>query len=84
MTFQTRLLAESSLHGDILQADFLDSYHNLTLKSVAMLRWFSTICTFSRGSSTPHRYLLKTDDDMSSPSASSSSSSSSYSSLYTF
>ena len=64
MTFQTRLLSEASLHGDILQADFLDSYHNLTLKSVAMLRWFSTVCPSSRGSAAPPRYLLKTDDDM--------------------
>ncbi|XP_076455857.1 beta-1,3-galactosyltransferase 1-like [Babylonia areolata] len=54
---QARLVAESRQHGDLVQEDFVDSYRNLSLKSVAMLRWVSTFCNSSR-------YVLKADDDM--------------------
>jgi hypothetical protein len=51
------LTNESQNYGDILQESFLDSYANLTLKSVMLLKWFTRECD-----KVP--YVLKTDDDM--------------------
>lgn len=58
---QQQLLEESSKHGDIIQEDFLDSYANLTVKSVMLLKWFTQTC--DKGNKGP-QYVLKTDDDM--------------------
>lgn len=55
--FQSNLTNESQNYGDILQESFLDSYANLTLKSVMLLKWFTRECD-----KVP--YVLKTDDDM--------------------
>jgi len=49
--------SEAQKHGDIVVEDFIDSYSNLTLKSVFMLKWVVNRC-----SSVP--FVLKTDDDM--------------------
>lgn len=38
---QKRIETESSLHGDILQESFVESYANLTLKSAFILKWAS-------------------------------------------
>lgn len=57
LTVQKRILEESSAHSDIIQGDFNDSYQNLTLKSVMLLKWTATFCSNVR-------YVLKTDDDM--------------------
>ena len=38
------LAAESDLYGDIVQADFEDSYRNLTLKSLTCLDWVINYC----------------------------------------
>nr|XP_027223520.1 beta-1,3-galactosyltransferase 1-like [Penaeus vannamei] len=54
---QTQVVEESRTHGDILQEDFVDSYMNLTIKSVMGLKWASTHCPQAR-------FLMKTDDDM--------------------
>ncbi|CDW56676.1 Galactosyl T domain containing protein [Trichuris trichiura] len=35
----SNIINESSIYGDILQADFIDSYFNLTLKSLSILQW---------------------------------------------
>lgn len=43
--------------------DFRDTYHNLTLKSVAMLKWVNLTCTKNNVTEFPQR-LLKTDDDI--------------------
>lgn len=48
---------EVSEKKDIVQGNFIDSYSNLTLKSIFMLRWLKTYCNQSK-------YILKTDDDM--------------------
>lgn len=56
---QQRLDEESRKYGDILQEDFLDTYVNLTIKSLFMLKWFSGSCLPAGAS-----YLLKTDDDV--------------------
>ncbi|KAB7505308.1 Beta-1,3-galactosyltransferase 5 [Armadillidium nasatum] len=48
---------ENERYGDIIEANFVDHYSNLTLKTVAMLEWAKTYC-----SEAP--FVLKTDDDM--------------------
>lgn len=55
---QVKVDEEISKYGDIIQEDFIDSYNNLTLKSVMMLKWVINHCQDSV------RYILKTDDDM--------------------
>ncbi|KAK2492330.1 hypothetical protein MC885_010553 [Smutsia gigantea] len=51
------LAQESATQGDILQAAFLDSYRNLTLKTLSGLNWADKHCPMAR-------YILKTDDDV--------------------
>ena len=41
----------------LLQESFIDTYANLTLKSLVLLRWFTQRCEGSQ-------YVMKTDDDM--------------------
>jgi len=48
---------ESKNHADIVQVDVIDSYANLTLKSVALLHWVHTHCSDAD-------YILKMDDDV--------------------
>ncbi|CAN8014934.1 unnamed protein product [Ixodes persulcatus] len=47
---------ELLLHSDIIQADFIDTYNNLTIKSVAMLRWACMYCPQAQ-------FVAKLDDD---------------------
>ncbi|CAB3225612.1 unnamed protein product [Arctia plantaginis] len=51
------LRAEDELYGDLIVGRFVDSYSNLTLKTLSMLEWADTYCPRA-----PR--LLKTDDDM--------------------
>lgn len=54
---QEQIEQESAKYSDIIQQDFLDSYKNLTLKSIMLLEWVTAYC--------PNvQYVLKTDDDM--------------------
>ena len=55
------LKEESSIHGDILQQDFIDTYVNLTIKSPMLLKWFNQIG--DKNNQKPE-FVLKTDDDM--------------------
>ncbi|KAI8497176.1 Separin [Branchiostoma belcheri] len=55
-TSQEALERENALHQDIVQGDFLDSYRNLTLKTILCLRWASQYCPQAR-------YVMKADDD---------------------
>ncbi|XP_067674807.1 beta-1,3-galactosyltransferase 1-like [Haliotis asinina] len=48
---------ESRTFEDIIQKDFVDSYMNLTLKSLSMLEWVMHYCNSSK-------FILKADDDM--------------------
>jgi len=57
-----QLQQEATTHNDILQEDFIDSYINLTIKSVILLKWFNTTCDL--GKKRRVEYLMKTDDDM--------------------
>ena len=62
---QTAVANEVRNYGDILQESFTDSYHNLTLKSVAMLKWVNLNCHLSsNNTSLAPEFLLKTDDDI--------------------
>lgn len=51
-------MLESIKYGDIIEDRFIDSYNNLTLKSLFMLKLLINHCSNST------KYLLKIDDDM--------------------
>lgn len=53
---QMDLESEALQHADIVQLDFLDSYHNLTIKTVMMMNWLASNCR--RAS-----YAMKVDAD---------------------
>ncbi|XP_061381234.1 uncharacterized protein LOC116776092 isoform X2 [Danaus plexippus] len=55
---QEKIEEEVDKYGDVIQEGFIDSYNNLTLKSIMMLKWVTNNCNESV------RYILKTDDDM--------------------
>ncbi|KAJ3647346.1 hypothetical protein Zmor_019230 [Zophobas morio] len=57
-SLQNDIVAESNKYGDIIEERFVDSYNNLTLKSIVMLKLVSNYCANST------KYLLKIDDDM--------------------
>lgn len=54
---QSKIKEESLIYGDILQEDYIDSYQNLSLKSVSILKWVSLFCSNTK-------FVLKVDDDM--------------------
>lgn len=54
---QERVASESEQYGDVIQADFRDTYRNLTLKSVFLLKWTYMYCATSR-------FVMKADDDI--------------------
>lgn len=56
---QQSLVDESSTHGDLIQEDFLDTYNNLTLKSLMLLKWISRF----NGDTDRVKYVMKCDDD---------------------
>lgn len=55
--FELNLQREQDMYGDIVRGNFVDSYTNLTLKSISTLEWIDTYCS-------EVRFVLKTDDDM--------------------
>ncbi|AWP11598.1 UDP-Gal:betaGlcNAc beta 1-3-galactosyltransferase 1-like [Scophthalmus maximus] len=48
---------ESRVFHDIVVGNFIDSYHNLTLKTMMGIRWVATFCP-------PAQYIMKTDSDV--------------------
>ncbi|XP_055296056.1 beta-1,3-galactosyltransferase 5-like [Sitodiplosis mosellana] len=56
-TLQKRINEEDAQFNDIIQGNFVDSYHNLTYKHTMALKWFSENCP-------DVKYLLKLDDDV--------------------
>jgi len=56
-THQEQLMSESDQYGDIIQESFIDTYANLTVKSMMLLKWFTQNCDKTQ-------YVMKTDDDM--------------------
>jgi hypothetical protein len=51
------LIDENKLYGDLISGRFLDSYNNLTLKTLSLLEWVDNYCNNIK-------FVLKTDDDM--------------------
>ena len=56
-TVMTAIDAEADKHHDVMQASFLDHYHNLTLKSLFAMRYARDYCHNTK-------FLVKSDDDM--------------------
>ena len=54
---QMQVSNESHEYGDIVQEDFIDTYANLTVKTLMLLKWFTENCADTQ-------YVMKTDDDM--------------------
>ena len=54
---QAIVKSESEMYQDILQGDFIDSYYNLTLKTIMGFRWVSQKCGHAR-------FVVKVDDDV--------------------
>ncbi|XP_060715017.1 beta-1,3-galactosyltransferase 2-like isoform X1 [Tachysurus vachellii] len=54
---QEQLRLESQQYHDLIQSDFLDTYRNLTIKTMVILDWLATRCP--RAS-----YAMKIDSDM--------------------
>lgn len=48
---------ENRIFNDILQGSFIDSYNNLTLKTMTMIKWVADNCSNVK-------YIFKSDDDM--------------------
>ncbi|XP_035671554.1 beta-1,3-galactosyltransferase 1-like isoform X2 [Branchiostoma floridae] len=55
-SIQHSLEDENMVHRDIIQEDFVDSYKNLTLKTVMCLKWASKFCPSAK-------FVMKADDD---------------------
>ncbi|XP_056426502.1 beta-1,3-galactosyltransferase 2-like [Hyla sarda] len=56
---QTQLLLEEEkeVFGDIIQQDFMDTYYNLTLKTLLGIEWVTKFCPSAS-------YVMKIDNDM--------------------
>ncbi|KAM6939492.1 beta-1,3-galactosyltransferase 5-like [Xenentodon cancila] len=52
-----KLKLENDQHHDLIQSNFLDSYRNLTIKTMVMLEWLTQHCTKAS-------FVLKIDSDM--------------------
>ncbi|KAH8330988.1 hypothetical protein KR067_009881, partial [Drosophila pandora] len=51
-----KLIKEAAQHNDIIQEDFIDTYHNLTLKTMMAVKHITNMCSETA-------YVFKTDDD---------------------
>ncbi|BFF94613.1 uncharacterized protein DMAD_12204 [Drosophila madeirensis] len=56
-TINKALTKENYIYGDLIRGNFIDSYNNLTLKTISSLEWADKHCHRAK-------YILKTDDDM--------------------
>ncbi|MCI4377817.1 hypothetical protein PGIGA_G00208010 [Pangasianodon gigas] len=54
---QRSLMAESQQHRDMIQQDYIDSYYNLTIKTLMGMHWVSRYCPTAK-------YVMKADSDM--------------------
>ncbi|XP_055073245.2 beta-1,3-galactosyltransferase 1-like [Misgurnus anguillicaudatus] len=54
---QQQLQEESRQHGDLLQSNFMDSYVNLTIKTMVIMDWLATRCPQAS-------FAMKVDSDM--------------------
>lgn len=51
------LQKEQKTYGDVIRGKFVDTYSNLTLKTISILEWVDVYCS-------EVKFILKTDDDM--------------------
>lgn len=51
------LTEENYEYGDLIRGNYLDTYNNLTLKTISCLEWVDKYCNRAK-------YILKTDDDV--------------------
>ena len=56
-SIQLKVVEESLAYGDIVQAEFIDDYYNLTYKAFMSIQWLKIYCT-----AVP--IVVKTDDDI--------------------
>lgn len=56
-TLHSLLTQENLIYGDLIRGNFLDTYNNLTLKTISALEWVDRHCAKAK-------HILKTDDDM--------------------
>ncbi|CAH2273070.1 beta-1,3-galactosyltransferase 2-like [Pelobates cultripes] len=56
-SIQWMLEEESGAFGDIIQQNFLDSYYNLTIKTLMGMQWVATFCPNAN-------FVMKIDSDM--------------------
>ncbi|XP_077377696.1 beta-1,3-galactosyltransferase 2 [Festucalex cinctus] len=56
-SIQDMLEEESKKHSDVIQMNFLDSYKNLTIKSMMIMNWLATYCPSAT-------YAMKVDTDI--------------------
>ncbi|KAK2849522.1 hypothetical protein Q5P01_009356 [Channa striata] len=56
-TTEEQVLNESQTHHDVLQSDFLDTYNNLTIKTMVMFQWLVSRCPSTT-------FAMKVDSDM--------------------
>ncbi|XP_036409663.1 lactosylceramide 1,3-N-acetyl-beta-D-glucosaminyltransferase A-like [Megalops cyprinoides] len=54
---QRALLREDRRHRDLVQQDFVDTFHNLTVKLLLQFRWAHTYCSHAR-------FFMSADDDV--------------------
>lgn len=54
---QEKLELENFQHQDLIQSDFLDTYDNLTIKTMVIMEWLATHCPTAA-------YAMKVDSDM--------------------
>ncbi|XP_051930006.1 beta-1,3-galactosyltransferase 2 [Hippocampus zosterae] len=54
---QSAIEEESRVYRDIIQQDYRDTYHNLTIKTLMAMNWVATYCPRAA-------YVMKTDSDM--------------------
>ncbi|XP_032055022.1 beta-1,3-galactosyltransferase 5 [Aythya fuligula] len=57
LTQQADIAAESQKYKDIIQKDFIDTYYNLTLKTMMGVEWIHKFCNQSS-------FVMKTDTDV--------------------
>ncbi|XP_069830366.1 beta-1,3-galactosyltransferase 2-like isoform X2 [Dendropsophus ebraccatus] len=57
VAIQRFLEEESAIYGDIVQQDFLDTYSNLTLKTLMGMEWITKFCPNAS-------YVMKVDNDV--------------------
>lgn len=56
-TVQEKILEEDEKYLDIIQGEYIDSYYNLTLKTMSMMKWVSDNCE-------KIKFVFKVDDDV--------------------